>query len=108
MQDMVVSTFQNKIIYNLRWRWHFRLLVVSTFQNKIIYNLCPVTDWNLVLYVFFHPFFLMFLVDSIRKNTIFCRKFSLFLAISNIFCEYCITKFLQILFLPNHEYTKPN
>ena len=83
-------------------------IVVSTFQNKIIYNLCLVTDWNLVLYVFFHPFFLMFLVDSIRKNTIFCRKFSLFLAISNIFCEYCITKFLQILFLPNHEYTKPN
>ena len=53
----VVSTFQNKIIYNPAVELGLGLGVVSTFQNKIIYNLCPVTDWNLVLYVFFHPFF---------------------------------------------------
>ena len=53
----VVSTFQNKIIYNFSQLKLTLVMVVSTFQNKIIYNLCSVTDWNLVLYVFFHPFF---------------------------------------------------
>ena len=34
----VVSTFQNKIIYNFAFTFLIDEPVVSTFQNKIIYN----------------------------------------------------------------------